>query len=423
MKLPSIILIPMLLLALIVIYFGNRAPKPSESAERVQISRPNFADAKAKMNQKPEIQHFSWREVESEDYRQYVANLRRVNVPELTVVDIIVADVNRLFSERAKKLKADYKQFLEYKYWQVNSLGSPNRTEFLRVAAQLETLNRERVRLINDLLGKEIKDPLVLQKPDAFKNDPPASVYSVDFLPEPKRLAYNALMDAARAELNASVPPGATDERSMQLRKDLTEKYEAELVKMMSPAEKLEYDARYSLIGQRLRNNLAGMQPTQEEFLQIVALGQRYYAEYDIDSVFAKKDPLQIPDQQKAKREMETQLEQALGAERFQQLQRGLNFDYGRDTTFLAELGLNQDAANDFYRLREDLRTGAVLNQSSVLAEQKLQAAKAAAINLLGEEAYQRYINRPEGRWLSGLPNSLRPTIVVRSGFLIQENP
>src|SRR5438067_2541083 len=45
-------------------------------------------------------QFFSWQEIESPDYRQYIANLREIGCPEKTIRDIILADVNDLYESR-----------------------------------------------------------------------------------------------------------------------------------------------------------------------------------------------------------------------------------------------------------------------------------------------------------------------------------
>ena len=45
-------------------------------------------------------QLFSWREVESADYATYIANLRDIGCPEQTIRDIIIADVNQLYSRQ-----------------------------------------------------------------------------------------------------------------------------------------------------------------------------------------------------------------------------------------------------------------------------------------------------------------------------------
>ena len=43
---------------------------------------------------------FSWRDIESPDYRTYIYNLRSVGCPESTVRDILVADINQLYLRR-----------------------------------------------------------------------------------------------------------------------------------------------------------------------------------------------------------------------------------------------------------------------------------------------------------------------------------
>ena len=45
-------------------------------------------------------QFFSWRDVESTDYPTYIANLRDIGCPEQTIRDIIIADINAMYSRR-----------------------------------------------------------------------------------------------------------------------------------------------------------------------------------------------------------------------------------------------------------------------------------------------------------------------------------
>src|SRR5258708_1482997 len=45
-------------------------------------------------------QMFSWRAVESEDYPTYIANLHDIGCPDQTIRDIIIADVNALYTRR-----------------------------------------------------------------------------------------------------------------------------------------------------------------------------------------------------------------------------------------------------------------------------------------------------------------------------------
>src|SRR5690348_15405623 len=47
---------------------------------------------------------FSWSQVESSDYRVYVANLRRIGCPRQTIEDIIRADVHGLYCRKRNQL-------------------------------------------------------------------------------------------------------------------------------------------------------------------------------------------------------------------------------------------------------------------------------------------------------------------------------
>src|SRR5688500_4005096 len=51
------------------------------------------------------IPAFHWSEVESADYKEYIAKLRAVQCPEDTIRDIIVADINKLYAPREAPFK------------------------------------------------------------------------------------------------------------------------------------------------------------------------------------------------------------------------------------------------------------------------------------------------------------------------------
>src|SRR6266487_1479794 len=57
-------------------------------------------------------QIFSWREIESPDYPTFITNLRGIDCPEQTIRDIIIADVNALYSlKRATNLVTSEQQW------------------------------------------------------------------------------------------------------------------------------------------------------------------------------------------------------------------------------------------------------------------------------------------------------------------------
>src|SRR5437868_6595498 len=43
-----------------------------------------------------------WKDVESSDYKTFIANLRATGCPEETLRDIVIADINKLYSQKWK---------------------------------------------------------------------------------------------------------------------------------------------------------------------------------------------------------------------------------------------------------------------------------------------------------------------------------
>ena len=52
-----------------------------------------------------EVQPFHWSQIESADYRTYVANLRGIGCPEQTIRDLVKADVDSLYASRRQPLE------------------------------------------------------------------------------------------------------------------------------------------------------------------------------------------------------------------------------------------------------------------------------------------------------------------------------
>jgi hypothetical protein len=83
---------------------------------------------------------FHWSQIESSDYRTYVANLRAIGCPEQTIRDIICADVDATFASRRTKLE---------------------RTELTQTSPEraLSNLRQEEAQIIETLLGPQTSSP------------------------------------------------------------------------------------------------------------------------------------------------------------------------------------------------------------------------------------------------------------------------
>ena len=90
-------------------------------------------------------QFFSWQQVESDDYRTYIENLRDIGCPEQTIRDIIIADVNALYAKkRATEITSP-----EQQWWR----SEPDADVAQTAAEKSAELEEERRALLTSLLG------------------------------------------------------------------------------------------------------------------------------------------------------------------------------------------------------------------------------------------------------------------------------
>lgn len=54
----------------------------------------------------PVSDQFTWAQVESQHYKDYIARLRAIECPEQTIRDIITRDVNKLYALKQKELRS-----------------------------------------------------------------------------------------------------------------------------------------------------------------------------------------------------------------------------------------------------------------------------------------------------------------------------
>src|SRR5687767_8219127 len=78
---------------------GEGEPQLLEASVKVKTVKERSASGG------PAIPTFHWSEVESADYKEYIAKLRAVLCPEDTIRDIIVADINKLYAPREAPFK------------------------------------------------------------------------------------------------------------------------------------------------------------------------------------------------------------------------------------------------------------------------------------------------------------------------------
>lgn len=92
---------------------GQKPPRQASLAEnlrRLSATRP----ASTREARNMEVS-FHWHQIESPDYRQYIANLRGIGCPEETIRDIVVSDVGKLYAPRLAALYSN-----RHAFWHTN---------------------------------------------------------------------------------------------------------------------------------------------------------------------------------------------------------------------------------------------------------------------------------------------------------------
>lgn len=295
----------------------------ADASNEVQIRYARRPDFRFPTNGVP---RFTWRAIESADYRRYVENLRAIQCPEKTIQDIIVADVNDLYAARWRELLQ--KQSAEFRYWQTGDAlpGFPNET-LERAAAELDG---ERRTLLQELLGLEVRDSVA-----QFAAVNPLEL-TLAFLPEERRQQVIAASEEfARRQTELLRSLGAGGELDAGAIEALRTEHQQRLAALMTPEELRRYELTTSPLAMALRSELAGFEPSEEEFQRIYEARKAQQEEVEATRVFLgaqiqAQEAVEAEERAAQVRATEANatLLAQLGPERYAQLQRTSDPNY-----------------------------------------------------------------------------------------------
>jgi hypothetical protein len=231
---------------------------------------------------------FDWHQVESEDYRRYMANLRAVGCPDKTVKDIVIADVNDLFSSRM----ASVTKTNQYQYWRKEPVSRSEAQE--KQLRDLYAQKREVLKALGfdapdftDLLGEAFRDKLEEQD------------LQLEFLSELKRQPVKeTLFQAAQQEL--------AEGNSVVRHGEIEEQTQARIQSLLTPEEFKDYELRASTDALQLRGLLDPLALTEQEYRTI----------FDSWRTLKSFNP-GTADYHEAQQANETVVQQLLGPDRF----------------------------------------------------------------------------------------------------------
>ena len=320
---------------------------------------------------------FHWRELESADYRVYIANLRAIGCPELTIYDIVSADVGELYSRRVEALVDS----VTGRFW--DYVASPEATRRMvdEKQQELRALEDEKDGVMKALFG-EISPGDELRTEEVQRHQLANDQRTFDFLsaePLAKVIEIRERADAARR--SAQELPAA--ERQQKL-KEVQENQEEELQAALTPAEYAEYRLRTSGAA-NVCSELASFDGTEAEFRALA---------------LAKMNP-----------QSDQSIPQLLGPDKFAAYQRALDYEYGNALRLTDRFDLPDETAVQLYEVKRAIETKAKAlaadpTQPPAARTAALQALRteaeqslAAALSPVAFKAYQRY----NGAWLEAL--------------------
>src|SRR2546430_9500546 len=92
---------------------------------------------------------FRWAQIESEDYRTYIARLRSIGCPEQTIRDLIIADLDKTLAPRMQSIVPRRK---DLKFWQPEDEELWNNYDHREWFKQERSIDQEKREAVRELV-------------------------------------------------------------------------------------------------------------------------------------------------------------------------------------------------------------------------------------------------------------------------------
>ena len=346
-----------------------------------------------------------WAQLESEDYKEYVARLRSIGCPEETIRELIIADLDKLM---APELRAAYGHRDELKYWHSEEEEMANDIDRRELAKKEREIEHRKRDIIRELVHADLARERMKQS-----GQEDLSERRLAFLPEERRTQVRELIekfDDAESKLREKdlddAEPLSPADRA-QLR-ELRQQRETELSSLLTPSEREQFDLWLSPTANAVRYALYGMEATEQEFVAI------YRARKPFDDRWARHDVDLLDENTQRQREsehaqVEGSIQQSLGEPRYAEFKRGEDEDYHRLNALATRYKLPKEKAVEAFGYKKvvgDYRAQ-VRSDRNLNSQQKSEALRAIADEtekalhgLLGDKAYRYYVRTGQGTWV-----------------------
>jgi len=363
--LPASLLANALLLGMGVAHWQGWLPSVQPQSAKVQAtsSQPQTPRTSHPPVTAPGQPALTWAALESEDYRQYMDNLRRVGCPEETVTDIIVADVRKLFGRERAKVPA----------------GSSE------TRRQLARIDQQEAQVLESLLGHgwnlslpENAEP----GENRFAGMPKETVQQILSIEQ----HFSDQEDAIYGRSEGIMLP-----EDRQALRRLRQEKEQQLSALLGPEGFENYLITSSGTAQAWRENPWFQVKDEAEFMTVA----KAQVEYDRAMDMAEGADEGATLRAEAEERYQNALKTALGSDRYAEFARSRDYRYQQIAALTKRYALPAGTAEAVFESKQALDNQVVSNPSegnpapepAALREQ----AQAKIRNLLGEKAFASY--------------------------------
>lgn len=331
--------------ALVAAYFVNRpaAPAPAAQAETVTNTTTRVTKGARSLRSSVDVvtNDFKWASVESEDYRHYIENLRSIGVPEETIRDIIIADVNKLYGS---KIAALYPSSQDFKFWMTEDRTRSAARERERKIRELE---QEKRQLLKDLLGIDVEDEMA-----KWSGRPDEDDVRYGFLSAEKKQLLRALQDKYRdLERGLFANGGGMNPENRAKLSALRAQREAELAQLLTPQEYEEYQLRTSWTARNMREGLSAFEPTEWEFREIFNARKAFDDQFRFNR--EGSDETTREQRRAAEEQLDQKLRSLLGEDRYAQYQKANDDRFREIYEYTQRANLPKETADSIYDVRK----------------------------------------------------------------------
>lgn len=348
---------------------------------------------------------FRWAQIESEDYKEYIARLRSIGCPEQTIRELIIADLDKLM---APELHAAYGHRAELKFWHSEEEEMANDVDQRALAARAREIEKRKRDIIRELVSADLaRERMKASGQEDYMER------RLSFLPEERRTQVRELVEKfdesekklREKDLDEGESLSAAERTQLRL---LRQQRETELNALLTPQEREQFDLWLSPTANSVRYAFYGMKATEQEFTTIYKVRKAFDDRWSPNDVELLDDTTQR--QREAERaQAEGAIQQGLGADRYAEYKRGEDEDYHRLNALAARHKLPKEKVVEAYGYKKVVAEyrSKLQADASLDAQQKREAHQAIADEtekalrvLLGEKAYRHYIRTGQGGWI-----------------------